>query len=53
MIQRIAKELRLLAKAPPEGIQYLPTDDENLSEIHVEIKGPGTCIEPDQRVSEA
>ncbi|KAE8901678.1 hypothetical protein PF005_g4761 [Phytophthora fragariae] len=38
--QRVARELRKLVMQPLDGIRYLPQDEEQLSEIHVEIRGP-------------
>lgn len=38
--QRVAKELRKLVMEPPDGIRYLPQDEEQLCEIHAEISGP-------------
>lgn len=39
-IQRVAKEIKHLVTNPPDGIRYLPQEDEVLTEIHVEIAGP-------------
>ena len=41
VISRIARELKELTKAPPEGIKHRPTDEDSLAEIHAEIEGPG------------
>ena len=41
VITRIARELKELTKAPPEGIKHRPTDEDSLAEIHAEIEGPG------------
>ncbi|KAG2938380.1 hypothetical protein PC117_g11282 [Phytophthora cactorum] len=38
--QRVARELRKLVMQPLDGIRYLPQDEEQLSEIHAEIRGP-------------
>ncbi|GMF23547.1 unnamed protein product [Phytophthora lilii] len=38
--QRVARELRKLVLQPLDGIRYLPQDEEQLSEIHAEIRGP-------------
>lgn len=40
MIQRVARELRRLVVAPLDGIRYLPQDEEQLTELHVELRGP-------------
>ncbi|KAF1333999.1 Ubiquitin-conjugating enzyme e2, partial [Globisporangium splendens] len=40
VIQRVAREIRRLVVTPLDGIRYLPQDDEQLTEIHVEIEGP-------------
>jgi len=42
----MAKEVRALATSPPEGIKYVETDADQLTEIHAEISGPtGTPYE--------
>lgn len=33
MIQRLAKEVRDLSHAPPDGIAFVPNDDETLMEV--------------------
>ncbi|ETI31849.1 hypothetical protein F441_21138 [Phytophthora nicotianae CJ01A1] len=38
--QRVARELRKLVLQPLDGIRYLPQEQEQLSEIHAEIRGP-------------
>ncbi|KAF4028317.1 Ubiquitin-conjugating enzyme [Phytophthora infestans] len=38
--QRVARELRKLVVQPLEGIRYLPQEEEQLCEIHAEIRGP-------------
>ncbi|KAG6578031.1 ubiquitin-conjugating enzyme [Phytophthora cinnamomi] len=38
--QRVARDLRKLVMQPLDGIRYLPQDEEQLSEIHAEIRGP-------------
>ncbi|KAG7389466.1 ubiquitin-conjugating enzyme E2 S [Phytophthora pseudosyringae] len=38
--QRVARELRKLVLQPLDGIRYVPQDEEQLSEIHAEIRGP-------------
>ena len=42
MGSRMAKEVRALATSPPEGIKYVETDADQLTEIHAEISGPST-----------
>ena len=39
IVQLLARELKKLASAPPDGIKYIPQHD-NLTEIHAEIAGP-------------
>ncbi|GMF57495.1 unnamed protein product [Phytophthora fragariaefolia] len=44
--QRVAREIRKLVLQPLDGIRYLPQDEEQLSEIHAEVRGPeGTPYE--------
>ncbi|CAH0514037.1 unnamed protein product [Peronospora belbahrii] len=38
--QRVARELQKLVIKPLNGIKYLPQEEEYLSEIHAEIRGP-------------
>ncbi|KAG7395864.1 ubiquitin-conjugating enzyme E2 S [Phytophthora boehmeriae] len=38
--QRVAREIRKLVLQPLDGIRYLPQDEEQLCEIHAEIRGP-------------
>lgn len=46
VVVRLAKEVRKLATAPPEGIAYLATDDDSMGEVHAEVAGPvGTPFE--------
>lgn len=40
VIGRLIKELRKLTRKPPEGIKYIPNDDDKIGEIHAEIEGP-------------
>lgn len=40
MIQRLAKEIRQLQLSPPDGVTLLPTEEESLVEVHVEMAGP-------------
>ena len=41
----ILKELRQLARNPPDGVRFIPKD-EDITEIHAEIEGPeGTPFE--------
>lgn len=37
----VMREVRSLVKAPPDGITYVPGEDECLNEIYAEIDGPG------------
>ena len=34
------QELRKLTRKPPDGIKYIPNDDDKIGEIHAEIEGP-------------
>jgi len=46
VIQRLAREVRELMTSPPEGITFVPNDEETLMEIHVDMQGPvGTPYE--------
>ena len=40
VIGRLIKELRKLTRKPPEGIKFIPNDDDKIGEIHAEIEGP-------------
>jgi len=41
VISRVARELKKLATKPPEGIKYVPRDDDDsIAEIHADIHGP-------------
>eukprot|EP00629_Pelagomonadales_sp_RCC1024_P009639 CAMPEP_0119261648 /NCGR_PEP_ID=MMETSP1329-20130426/1642_1 /TAXON_ID=114041 /ORGANISM="Genus nov. species nov., Strain RCC1024" /LENGTH=207 /DNA_ID=CAMNT_0007261223 /DNA_START=80 /DNA_END=703 /DNA_ORIENTATION=- len=43
---RMAKEVRQLATSPPEGLCYVETDADSLTEVHAEMTGPaGTPYE--------
>mmetsp|Transcript_17243 Transcript_17243/g.53025 ORF Transcript_17243/g.53025 Transcript_17243/m.53025 type:complete len:211 (-) Transcript_17243:109-741(-) len=37
---RMAKEVKALATNPPEGVKYVETDADQLTEVHAEIYGP-------------
>lgn len=41
VIGRLNRELKSLTSSPPEGIRFLPGDMDSLSEVHVEMDGPG------------
>lgn len=46
LASRMAKEVRALATSPPEGVTYVETDADQLTEIHAELTGPtGTPYE--------
>lgn len=34
----------LLANSPPDGIRFLPQEEDTIAEIHAEIKGPGEYL---------
>ncbi|CAI5715586.1 unnamed protein product [Peronospora destructor] len=38
--QRLARELRKLVVKPLNGVRYLPQEEEQLGEIHAELRGP-------------
>ena len=40
-MSRLGKELKKLVRAPPDGIKFIPNEDERMDEIHAEIAGPG------------
>lgn len=41
VVQRLGREIQELVRAPPEGIRFVPNDEETLTEVHAEIAGPG------------
>ena len=46
VIQRLAREVQDLINSPPEGITFVPNDEETLMEIHADMVGPvGTPYE--------
>ena len=46
VISSLIKELKKISRKPPDGIKYLPNDDDTISVIHSEIEGPiGTPFE--------
>ena len=38
---RLNKELKQLMSSPPEGVRFVPGDMDTLTEVHVEMDGPG------------
>lgn len=40
VISRLMGEIRHLVKTPPEGIQYIESDENSVSEVHAIISGP-------------
>lgn len=40
VISRLMGEIRSLVKSPPDGIEYVETEDNTVSEIHAIINGP-------------
>eukprot|EP01036_Dinobryon_divergens_P022280 gene22280-30522_t len=40
VISRLMGEIRSLVKSPPDGIEYIETEDNTVSEIHAIISGP-------------
>ncbi|CAM9474162.1 unnamed protein product [Choristocarpus tenellus] len=46
VISRVGREIQDLQKSPPDGIRFLPQEEDSIAEIHVEIMGPvGTPYE--------
>lgn len=46
VMSRLGKELKKLVRAPPDGIKFIPNEEERVDEIHAEIAGPvGTPFE--------
>lgn len=45
-ISRLLSEIRDLIRNPIEGISYVESDDNSLSEIHAIISGPGALMIP-------
>ena len=46
VISSLIKELKKLSRKPPDGIKYVPNDDDTIGVIHSEIEGPvGTPFE--------
>lgn len=41
VIQRLSREIQDLVRTPPEGITYVPNDEESITEIHCDVAGPG------------
>jgi ubiquitin-protein ligase len=41
VIGRLNKELKQLMASPPEGVRFVPGDMDTLTEVHVEMDGPG------------
>lgn len=41
VIGRLNKELKQLMASPPEGVRFIPGDMDMLTEVHVELDGPG------------
>jgi ubiquitin-protein ligase len=44
IISRIMTEIRDLVRSPPEGIEYVDSEDGTVTEIHAIITGPGMQI---------
>jgi len=46
VISRVSREIRELVRSPPEGVQYVENEDDNLGEIFANMSGPeGTPYE--------
>ena len=41
VVNSLAKQIRALHNAPPEGVKFLPEESTTLTELHAEITGPG------------
>ena len=41
VMSRLGKELKKLVRTPPDGIKFIPNEEERMDEIHAEIAGPG------------
>ena len=41
VVGRLNKELKQLMSSPPEGVRFIPGDMDMLTEVHVEMDGPG------------
>jgi hypothetical protein len=39
----IMREIKQLAKSPPDGVTFVPGDEDCLNEIFADIDGPGAC----------
>jgi ubiquitin-protein ligase len=44
VLGRVNKELKELMNSAPEGVRFVPNDMDTLTEVHVEMDGPGTII---------
>ena len=40
VISYLIKELKKISRKPPDGIKYLPNDNDTINVIHSEIEGP-------------
>ena len=40
MVSRLLGEIRQLVRHPPEGVQYIESDENSVSEVHALISGP-------------
>ncbi|CAM9178265.1 unnamed protein product [Ectocarpus sp. 12 AP-2014] len=40
VISRVGREIQDLQRNPPDGIRFLPQEEDTIAEIHAEIKGP-------------
>ncbi|CAM9789536.1 unnamed protein product [Discosporangium mesarthrocarpum] len=40
VISRVGREIQDFQKNPPDGIRFLPQEEDSIAEIHVEIMGP-------------
>ena len=44
VIGRLNKELKQLMSSPPEGVRFVPGDMDTLTEVHIELDGPGATL---------
>ncbi len=44
VIGRLNKELKELMSSPPEGVRFIPGDMDMLTEVHIEMDGPGSFL---------
>lgn len=40
VMRKLMRQIKKLSRSPPDGVTYIPRDDDNISEIYAEIDGP-------------